>query len=50
LVDPKSARIHEPTPRFDHLVFRLLSSTFAGTFPSLPIADTLFTGRLLLQV
>lgn len=26
-VDPKSIRIHEPIPRFDHLVLRLLSST-----------------------
>ena len=27
---PKSARIHEPGPGFDHLVSRLLSRTFEG--------------------
>ena len=50
LVDPRSARIHEPTPRLDHLVLRLLSRTFAGTLPSLPLADTLLIGRLSLHV
>jgi hypothetical protein len=30
LLVPKSARIHEPNPGFDHLVLRLLSRTFEG--------------------
>ena len=47
LVDPKSARIHEPTPGFDHLVIRLLSRTFEGGEPaSLPLAVTPLIGRL----
>src|SRR5438093_3871228 len=51
LVVPKSARIHEPTPGFDHLVLRLLSSTFEGGYPaSLPLAVTLPMERLLLHV
>ncbi len=37
--------MNEPTPRFDHLVLRLLSKTFAGTFPSLPLAETLAIGN-----
>jgi hypothetical protein len=49
LVDPKSARIHEPIPGFDHFVLRLLSRTFEGTFPSLPLAVTLLIGKLKLQ-
>src|SRR4030095_5383437 len=31
----------------DHLVFKLLSRTFEGTLPSLPLAVTPFTGRLV---
>src|SRR5690349_7525130 len=37
----------EPIPRSDHLVLRLLSRTFAGGFPSLPLAVTLPTGSLI---
>src|SRR5690348_11374721 len=39
--------MNEPTPRFDHLVLRLLSRTFAGRFPSLPLAVTLSMGSLI---
>ena len=34
LVVPKSARIHEPNPGFDHLVLRLLSMAFEGGYPA----------------
>jgi len=48
---PKSARIHEPTPGFDHLVLRLLSRTLEGGLPvSKALAVTPLIERLLLQV
>src|SRR4051794_34621661 len=40
LSDPRFAVINDPTPRFDHLVPRLLSNAFEGTLPSLPLAVT----------
>ena len=50
-VVPRSARIHEPAPGFDHLVLRLLSRTFEGGLPvSKAFAVTLLTEILLLQV
>ena len=49
LVDPKSAVINWPTPKLDHLVFKLLSRTFEGTLPSLPLAVTPLIGRLVVQ-
>ena len=51
LVVPKSARIHEPTSGFDHLVLRLLSIAFEGGLPvSNAFAVTPLIERLLLQV
>ena len=48
---PKSARIHEPTSGFDHLVLRLLSIALEGGLPvSNAFAVTPFIERLLLQV
>ena len=48
LVDPRSARIQEPIPVFDHLVFKLLSSTFAGGYEEeLELAVTPLMGRLV---
>ena len=46
---PKSSLIHEPIPRFDHLVLRLLSMVFLGrlTEESLPLAMTPVTGRFV---
>ena len=44
---PKSSLIHEPIPRFDHLVLRLLSIVLDGTLPSLPLAMTLAIARLV---
>jgi hypothetical protein len=47
LIDPRSALINWPIPLLDHLVFKLLSSTFEGTLPSLPLAVTALMIRLV---
>src|ERR1700693_5396136 len=39
--------MNEPTPRFDHLVLRLLSKTLAGRLPSLPLAVAVAMGSLV---
>src|SRR4030095_4983714 len=47
LVEPRSASIHAPVFTLAHLVLRLLSRTFEGKCPSLPLSVTLDIGRLL---
>ena len=48
--DPKSARIQEPIPVVAHLVFKLLSSTFAGGYEEeLELAVTPLIGRFAVQ-
>src|SRR5918992_3318972 len=37
---PKSYCIHDGNPKFDHLVFALLSKMFCGKCPSFPFAET----------
>ena len=51
LLVPRSAVIYAGSPGlFDHLVLRLLSRTFEGTFPLSLLAVTPLIGRLVHQV